>query len=88
MKWYEKFKVGQKVTVVKKILRWKYYYAIDWNREGDMDSTIGGTFTINEIDKEIGYCLSTGNVVSQDYWYPAESLACVKGEQLLFSFMD
>lgn len=90
MKWYEKFKVGQKVRVVRKVDSWNYGGRTDWVE--NMNQTIGKTYKIAEIDKYIGYrlCtqLKTGFSSFYNYWYPLKSLACVKGEQLLFSFME
>ena len=87
MNWYEKFKVGQKVRVVKKVNHWD---GADWVTE--MNQTMGKVYKIVQINKGVGYRLSTQIRVDfsrtlWDYYYPVESLACVKGEQLLFSFM-
>ena len=90
MKWYEKFKVGRKVRVIKKVRVWKLCGGggTCWN-SAYMDKTIGNVYEIRKIDKHIGYQLGTRGEVPMDYWYPAESLALdrVKGEQLLFNFM-
>jgi len=82
MKWHEKFKVGQKVKVIRKI---KYWNGVSWN-SGQMDNTIGKVYTIVQVDEKYGYQLQTHNIYG--YWYPLESLSYVKGEQLLFSFME
>ena len=91
MEWYEKFKVGQKVRVVKKVLVWKLPDGggTGWNPHY-MDKTIGNVYEIREIRKRTGYQLGTGEGgLPMNYWYPVESLVLerVKGEQLLFSFM-
>jgi len=93
MKWYEIFKVGQKVKVTKKVSNWNYKYGTMWN-EKYMDGTVGKIYEIIKIDKKIGYRLNTQLPVNFDnmlynYWYPAEALEKenVKGEQLLFGFM-
>lgn len=89
MKWYEKFKVGQKVKVIKKVPQWKYKHNfIPW--AGSMDGTIGKFYEIIDIDASVGYKLYTNlGVWGDNYWYPAESLApaIIKGQQLLFNFM-
>ena len=87
MKWYEKFKVGQKVKVVKKVNHWD---GADWVE--NMNQTVGKIYKVAKIDKSAGYRLSTQIPVAfsatlWDYCYPIESLSCVKGEQLLFNFM-
>lgn len=95
MEWYNKFKVGQKVKVVKRVGNWNYESRqIGWNNKY-MDRTISQVYKIIEIKRETGYKLHTQILVDwgdklYDYWYPAESLESpVKiGEQLLFSFMD
>lgn len=87
MWWYEKFKVGQKVKVVKKVATWRYgsNYGISWNNFL-MDKTIGKVYKISEINKDVGYRLRTSVIDGSDYYYPVESLAYVKGEQLVFDF--
>ena len=99
MKWYEKFKVGQKVRVVKKVTSWRLD---NYNGDGhtgrgatwvsDMDKTIGKVSTIIFIDTDVGYRLETRKDThyKYNYWYPVESLeeVNVKGRQLLFSFME
>jgi len=94
MKWYEKFKVGQKVKVVRKIVEWTFPNGsgCSWFSE-DMDGTIGKLYKIIEVSKNIGYRLHiqipfNGVGESYDYWYPVESLAGIKGEQLTFAFMQ
>ena len=94
MEWYKKFKVGQKVRVVKRVDNWNYAgKQTGWNRQY-MDRTIGQVYKITKISRETGYRLETQipadwGVGLYDYWYPAESLESpIKvGEQLLFSFM-
>lgn len=89
MKWFEKFKVGQKVKVIRKATHWIYGgTSVSWNSEA-MDKTIGKIYKIDFIDKSAGYRLSTGVELGFDYYYPVESLASVKvkGKQLLFNFM-
>jgi len=87
MKWYEKFKVGQKVKVVKKISFWRYYdRRTDW--VDDMNQTINKIYKIIEIDKYIGCKLHTQifNKYSStkcDYWYPVEALQALIGQQLM-----
>lgn len=100
MKWYEKFKVGQEVKVVKKIASWTFVNGggTSWTSP-EMDKTIGKTYKIKTVKKTVGYQLLTekdfpyehddmGGEIGFNYWYPVESLACVKGEQLLFNFMN
>ena len=92
MQWYEKFKVGQQVKVVKKIVMWKFDdggRGCSWTV--NMDETVGKVYEIIVIDKDVGYQLNTQlsdryNDYKYDYYYPVESLAGVGG-QLLFSFM-
>ena len=90
MKWYEKFKVGQKVRIIKKVSTWILPGGggTKWSSRY-MDGTIGKVYEIRRIDRGIGYQLGTGIEGGMNYWYPVESLAPerVKGEQLLFSFM-
>ena len=90
MEWHEKFKVGERVKVVKKVSRWKYGNSVTWNLEGDMDSTVGKIYKIVQINRDIGYQLLTkyDTYHKQDYWYPVESLRTLVGQQLLFSFME
>lgn len=92
MEWFEKFKVGQNVRVVKKVLIWKLPNGGGCSWNDDMDITVGKVYKILEIIKETGYKLLTENNTynNWNYWYPAESLACVnvKGKQLLFDFME
>ena len=83
MKWYEKFKVGQEVRVVRKIIKWM---GASWVEE--MDKTINRVYKIKDGDGDIGYLLDTTNDIRRNYWYPSESLACVVGRQLEFSFMQ
>ncbi len=95
MEWYNKFKVGQKVRVVRGVSNWVYSMEqTNWNNKY-MDRTIGQVYEIKEISRERGYKLHTQIPVDwcdklYNYWYPAESLESpIKvGEQLLFSFMD
>ena len=91
MEWYNKFKVGQGVKVVKKVVRWKFDNGggAGWNTGGFMDKTVGKVYTIVSIDNYIGYLLSTRDAVGSNYWYPVVALQeSVKvGEQLLFDFM-
>lgn len=99
MRWYDKFKVGQRVKVVKKIGSWRFAGFCNGNGftdrgatwVWDMDKTIGGVFEIVKIDSNVGYRLGTKESVGYDYnyWYPVESLEAenVKGQQLLFNFM-
>ena len=90
MKWYEKFKVGQKVRVIKKVLVWRLPGGggSGWN-SCYMDKTIGNVYEIRKIDKHTGYQLWPEGKAGMGYWYPVESLAPerVKGQQLLFNFM-
>jgi hypothetical protein len=97
MEWFEKFKVGQEVRVVKKVPCWVLPDdgGTNWNNEY-MDKTIGSVYKIIRIDDFVGYLLFTQiSVVSEgytclfDYWYPVESLESVnvKGQQLVFNFM-
>ena len=95
MNWYEKYKVGQKVKVVKKVESWgypDYWYGATWARA--MNETIGNVYKIVGIDKKIGIRLLTKSEslssLKYNYWYPVESLADVKvkGEQLYFDYND
>lgn len=85
MKWFGKFKIGQKVKVVKKIGQWN---GVLW-AEKNMNRTINKTYKIIQIDPTHGYQLFTEGEFrfGQNYWYPEESLVCVKDTQLLFNFM-
>jgi len=93
MKWYEKFDIGQRVRVIKKVDFWHYdgLYGggiVAWQRE--MDKTIGNIFEIVGIDIDVGYRLETKHTNDWNYnfCYPAESLQGLVGEQLLFNFMQ
>jgi hypothetical protein len=99
MEWFNKFQVGEKVKVVKKVTSWQFD---SYNGDGltgrgaswseDMNKTIGKVFTIISIDTNIGYRLETDKSTQYkyNYWYPVESLEekNVKGRQLLFKFMN
>jgi len=89
MQWYEKFKVGQEVRVVKKVPSWEYGIECGWNLTGVIDKTVGKVYEIIRINSNIGYLLATDKQTGQDFWYPVESLEekNVKGRQLLFNFM-
>lgn len=91
MKWYKKFKVGQEVRVVEKVVIWRFDNGggAGWNINGTMDKTVGKVYTIISIDNSIGYLLNTKEAVGSNYWYPVDALQeSVKvGEQLLFDFM-
>ncbi len=91
MKWHEKFKVGQKVKVVKEVVSWELTNGggAGWELSGRMDKSIGRVYEIIEIDMGLSYKLSTRDELEWNYWYPAESLEAVniKGRQLLFDFM-
>lgn len=90
MKWYEKFRAGQKVRVVKRVLYWRVCGGgtVSWNP--DMDRTIGKSYQIKHIDEYGGYELYTEKDTKYkcNYYYPVESLACIVGTQLEFSFMS
>lgn len=98
MKWYEIFKVGQEVRVVKKVISWQFdsfdggdgYTGMGASWVSDMDITIGKVFEVVEIDPDIGYRLNTEiiNFYKQNFWYPVQSLQSLVGKQLLFDFMD
>ena len=91
MQWYEKFKVGQEVRVVKKVNSWKLDgCTTKWNTAGDMDVTIGKTYKIKQINKRVGFQLWTARDVRYkcNYWYPLEAIQVPKGVQLLFDFMS
>jgi len=88
MQWYDKFKVGQEVKVVKKVTVWRFPNAGECSWARDMDSTIGKTYKIIVIDKSVGYQLDTEGELGYNYWYPVESLVDIKGRQLLFDFMS
>lgn len=90
MQWFEKFKVGQKVRVVKKVISWRVgNHTTKWNLVGDMDITIGKIYEIKQICKTIGFQLKTKKDVKYkcNYWYPVEALQGIAGTQLLFNFM-
>ena len=94
MKWYEKFKVGQKVKVVRKVDVWSFNERGGASWVSGMDNTIGKLYEIVQINKDVGYQLLTDETAGDtfyyypmNYWYPLESLGHIKGEQLLFSFM-
>lgn len=90
MKWYEKFRVGQKVRVVKKVAAWKLPGGgTTWNSRF-MDRSVGRVYKIVEIHKGTGYRLETRKELNYAFWYPVESLEeiNVKGKQLLFNFMN
>lgn len=88
MKWYEKFKVGQNVRVVKKVMNWHFdkYTGGSRGRGADwvygMDKTIGKVYRIVRIDADVGYRLETDKVPPSkyNYWYPVESLQGLVGE--------
>lgn len=91
MKWYEKFKVGQKVKVIRKVVSWE----IDgctrrWNTAGDMNITIGKVYEIKQIQNGVGFQLRTEKDVGYkcNYWYPIEALQGLAGTQLEFAFMS
>lgn len=86
MEWYEKFKINQKVKVIKKVLIWDYHHSVRWNSR-EMDKTIGKVYEIVRISKRMGYRLDTMEDTGYDFWYPAQSLVASKGQQLLFNFM-
>ncbi len=91
MKWYKKFKVGQRVRVVKKVDFWKVGgETTRWNSEGDMDRTIGKVYIIKGIRRHTGFQLQTREDVKHkcNYWYPVESLTYGGCAQLLFDFMS
>ena len=83
MKRYEKFKVGQEVRVVRKIAVWQ---GASW--VSGMNKTMNKIYKIKDVDEYIGCLLDTANDAGRSYWYSSESLACVVGQQLLFSFME
>lgn len=83
MQWFEKFKVGQKVKVVKFIDCWD---GMSW--VSGMNNTIGKVYKIKRVDFSSGYQLWTDYELGDNYWYPEESLASLVGEQLLFDFME
>ena len=91
MEWYNKFKVGQRVRVVKKISSWRLPGNASTTWVDDMDKTIGKTYKIKSIKREVGYelCTKKDTYYEHNYWYPMESLCGIniKGEQLLFNFM-
>jgi len=88
MQWYEKFSIGQEVRVVRKVDDWSYGYGASW--VDGMNQTINKVYKIIQIRTNVGFQLNTGDNDKwiPDYWYPAEALADVKGQQLLFNFMD
>ena len=88
--WYDKFKVGQEVRVVKKVASWKVGgQTTKWNIAGDMDITIGKIYKIKQIGKRVGFQLWTEKDVKYkcNYWYPVNALQVLVGRQLLFNFM-
>ena len=59
MKWCEKFRVGQKVKVVKKITSWQFENYDSYRGRGadwadDRDKTIGKVVRVVRIDSDIG----------------------------------
>ena len=82
-----KFKVGDKVKVIKKVEDWKM---CSWNNIY-MDGTIGRVYKIILVREDIGdYKLETKiegkRCDDYNFYYPQESLQSVN-EQLLFKFM-
>lgn len=58
MKWYDKFKVGQKVRVVKKIQEWDYDdMGASWN-DGGMDKTMSKVYKIIRFDIQAYFGIS------------------------------
>ena len=86
MEWYEKFKVGQEVKVIRKTGNWNYGEPASWVPQ--MDSTVGKVYKIRRVDKSIGCQLTLTAENLCNYWYPAEALVGVKGIQLLFKFYE
>ncbi len=91
----DKFKIGQRVRVVKRVNGWSYYGKhTPWDDK--MDGLIGLEFTIIYISKVddfggcSGYRLNTQEKIEWDCWCPEESLKAeiVVGEQLQFDFME
>lgn len=95
----DKFKVGQRVRVIKKVSSWSYY-GIQCSWDEGMDMTIGKVYTViaaiagkDGIECNSEYRLNTSETdvnSDWDYFYPEESLeAGIEiGQQLLFSFME
>jgi len=83
-----KYKVGQKVRVVKKINEWHHYY---W--PSAMNDTLGEVFkvlSLSDVDEKIdmsSYLLNTSSVVGHDYVYSELSLSPVD-EQMVFTFYE
>ena len=91
----DKFKIGQRVKVIKRIYRWSYNnQETPW--DDIMDNTIGKVYPVIEIhdgstpNSCVGYRLDTSYDIDWAAYYPEESLKAeiVVGEQLLFSFME
>lgn len=82
-----RFKVGDRVKVIKKVQYWK---VCSWN-DTYMDKTIGRVYKIILVREDRGdYRLETKiegkRCDDYNFYYPQESLQRVN-EQLLFSFM-
>ena len=78
-----KFKVGDKVKVIRRSIQDEVYWA------SSMDKTIGGTYIVLGISKRGNLLLDTSTVIGYDYHYPNKGVCKIttKGEQLLFDFM-
>lgn len=88
MIWYEKYKVGMEVKVIKKVDSWNYGCGeIRWNKH--MDKTINRVYEVVDIDEDCGCKLFTRKYIGYNFWYPLEYLAYFwpNGQQLVFDFM-
>lgn len=79
-----KFKVGDKVKVIRRSKRGEIY----WNPL--MNKAIGKAYTVLEISHLGNLRLDTKLDTSYNYLYPPLSVekAVIKNQQLLFSFME
>ena len=95
----KKFKVGQRVRIIKKVDSWTYYGIRTpwWAGLNDNNDGIGNVYTIiaiagkGGIDFCSGYRLNTETFECDwNAFYPEESLEAEIeiGQQLLFSFME
>ena len=86
----KKFKVGQRVRVIKKVQSWNSSHGVWCNC---MDWSLGKVYTVLEVTN-IDYLLDTAydlnNYLVYNYFYPEESLEAEIeiGQQLLFPFME
>lgn len=82
-----KFKVGDKVKVVRKSIRGQGQ-EVYWNHF--MDKAIGKVYTVLEISGGGNLRLNTESDTFYNYLYPPKGVekVIIKNQQLLFSFMN